>query len=679
MKIYPSDKIRNVAVVAHQGAGKTSLVEAMVYATGATSRLGKVDDGNTVSDYFPEEIKRKLTVNTSLVSCEWKDHKINLLDTPGFTDFFGEVEGSLRVADSLLMVLDAVAGVEVSTELIWEQADQQQIPIIAYINKMDRENADYYKALEGMQNILSRHIIPLHLPIGKESSFNGFVDLLEGKAYQYDDKGKSTSIDIPADMAADVEKYRGDLIEAAAEGDDDYIMKYLDGEELTLDEIRRGLTLGVAAGKVVPVMCGSALKNIGANKLLGALIHNTPSPLYKLSDPDLAAKPVGALVFKTMADPFVGKLNFFKVYQGKMQGDATLYNPNKDAEEKVGQLYTMQGKNQIQLSEVGLGDIGVVAKLSVTSTGDTLTTKDSDLVLDGIEFSEPMYKVAIAPKTKGDEDKLGNAIARLLEEDPTLRYEKNVETHQTTLTGLGEAHINIVIERLQRKFGVEVYVTDLKIPYRETIRGTAHNVEGKHKKQSGGHGQYGHVIVDMEPCDQDFVFEEKIFGGSVPKQYIPAVEKGFRESLEEGILAGYPVSNIKVTLLDGSYHDVDSSEMAFKIAANLAFKKACEMAKPVLLEPVMDVDILVPDQFMGDIMGDMNSRGGRIMGMEKQGKLQLIKAQAPLSEMLRYSIDLKSITQGRGKFTMNFSRYDEVPAQNASKIIAAAKEEKEKE
>lgn len=677
MKIYPSDKVRNVAVVAHQGAGKTSLTEAMLYATGAINRLGKVDDGNTVADYFPEEIKRKLTVNTSLVACEWKDHKINLLDVPGFTDFFGEVESALRVADSLLMVVDAVAGAEVSTELIWELADEKGIPIIAYINKMDRENADFYKSMESMQEKLSRHIFPLHLPIGKEASFNGFVDLLDKKAYKYDN-GKATEIDIPADMVADVEKYREAMVEVAAEGEDELIMKYLDGEELTLDEIRRGLTLAVASGKGVPILCGSALKNIGADKLLGALIHNTPSPLYKLNEAGLDKKAPGALVFKTMADPFVGKLNFFKVYQGVLKGDSTLYNPNKEVEEKVSQLYTMQGKNQLPVGEVALGDIGVVAKLAQTATGDTLTTKDSGLLFDGIDFSEPTFKVAIAPKSKGDEDKLGNAITRLLEEDPTLRYEKNVETHQTTLTGLGEAHINIVIERLQRKFGVEVMVEDLKIPYRETIRGSVTGIEGKHKKQSGGHGQYGHVIIDMEPCyDQDFIFEEKIFGGSVPKQYIPAVEKGIRESMVEGILAGYPVTNIKVTLTDGSYHDVDSSEMAFKIAANLAFRKACEQAKPVLLEPVMDVEIRVPDQFMGDIMGDMNSRGGRIMGMEKEGKLQLIKAQAPLSEMSRYSIDLKSITQGRGKFTMQFNRYDEVPAQNATKIIAAAKASQE--
>ncbi len=678
MKVYPSDKVRNVAIVAHQGAGKTSLTEAMIYATGATSRLGKVDDGNTVADYFPEEIKRKLTVNATLVACEWKDHKINLLDVPGFTDFFGEVEGALRVADSLLMVLDAVAGVEVSTELIWELADTKELPIIAYINKMDRENADYYKAIASMKEKLSRHVIPLHIPIGKEASFKGFVDLLDEVAYQYEN-GKAKEIAIPADMADDVAALREELVEAAAEGDDELIMKYLDGEALTLDEIRHGLTLAVASAKVVPVLCGSALKNIGADKLLSALIHNTPSPLYQLSEPGLNKKPVAALVYKTMADPFVGKLSFFKVYQGTMKGDTVLYNANKELEEKISQITTAQGKNQLPVPEVALGDIGIVAKLTQAATGDTLTTKDSGVLLEGVEFSEPTYKVAITPKSKGDEDKLGNAMTRLLEEDPTLRYEKNVETHQTTLTGLGEAHINIVIERLQRKFGVEVLTTDLRIPYRETIRGTAVDVEGKHKKQSGGHGQYGHVVITMEPCEEDFVFEEKIFGGSVPKQYIPAVEKGIRESMVEGILAGYPVSNIKVTLTFGSYHDVDSSEMAFKIAANLAFKKACEQAKPILLEPVMDVEILVPDQFMGDIMGDMNSRGGRIMGMEKQGKLQLIKAQAPLSEMSRYSIDLKSITQGRGKFTMRFSRYDEVPAQNAAKIIAAAKAEKEKE
>lgn len=678
MKVYPSDKIRNIGIVAHQGAGKTSLTEALVYSTGATTRLGKVEDGNTVADYHPEELKRKSTVNTSLVACEWRDHKINILDVPGFSDFFGEVVSTLRVADCLVMVVDAVAGVEVSTEIIWELADEQNIPTIGFINKLDRENADFKKAFDSMQAALTRQIVPIQLPIGKEDGFNGIVDLISQKAYKYDN-GKATEIPVPDDMKADIEHYREMMIEAAAEGDDEITMKYLDGEELTDDEIILGLKEGVKSAKVVPVVCGCATKNIGADKLFDILVDYAPSPLGKLDAAAASAAPA-ALVFKTLADPYVGRISMFKVYSGKIKGDTAMFNANKKVEEKIAQISTMQGKTAIALPEVNLGDIATVSKLANTVTGDTLTTKDSGIVLDGIDFPEPTLMMAIVPRTKGDEDKLGNAINRLLEEDPTLRYEKNAETKQTVLTGMGEAHLNIVIGRLASKFGVEVDPVDMKVPYRESIRGSAKMVEGKHKKQSGGHGQYGHVKIDIEyDPENEFSFEEKIFGGAVPKQYIPAVEKGMREAMAEGVLAGFPATNIKITLVDGSYHDVDSSEMAFKIAANLAFKKGCEQAKPILLEPIMDVDILVPDQFMGDIMGDMNTKRGRIMGMEQQGKRQLIHAQAPLAEMYRYAIDLKSITQGRGKFTMKFAKYEEVPANIAEKVIAAAKAEKENE
>lgn len=678
MKVYPSEKIRNVGIVAHQGAGKTSLTEALIHATGATSRLGKIEDGNTIADYHPEELKRKSTVNTSLVACEWQDNKINILDVPGFSDFFGEVVSTLRVADCLVMVLDAVAGVEVSTEIIWEQADEKNIPMIAFINRMDKENADFYKALASMKSDLTRQIVPVQLPIGAEDSFSGMVDLIEMKAYKYDN-GKASEIPVPEDMSADIEHYREMMIEAAAEGDDDITMKYLDGEELTHDEIVLGLQEGVKSGKVVPVACGCATKSIGADKLLDVLIKYAPAPLVFMDEAAASAAPA-ALVFKTMADAYVGRISMFKVMSGKMKGDQIMFNANKEVDEKVAQLSTMQGKNVIQVSEVSLGDIATVGKLSSTVTGDTLTTKDSGILLEGIDFPEPNLAMAIVPRTKGDEDKLGNAISRLLEEDPTLRYEKNAETKQTVITGMGEAHLNIVISRLSNKFSVEVDSVEVKVPYRESIRGTAQSVEGKHKKQSGGHGQYGHVKIDIayEP-EEEFIFEEKIFGGSVPKQYIPAVEKGMREAMVEGVLAGFPATNIRITLVDGSYHDVDSSEMAFKIAANMAFKKACEQAKPILLEPIMDVEILVPDQFMGDIMGDMNTKRGRILGMEQKGNRQMIHAQAPVSEMHRYAIDLKSITQGRGKFSMQFNRYEEVPANIAEKVIAAAKAEKEAE
>jgi len=678
MKLYPSAKIRNVGIVGHQGSGKTSLTEALVFNTGVTTRLGKVEDGNTVADYHPEELKRKSTVNTSLVACEWREHKINVLDVPGFSDFFGEVASTLRVADSLVMVLDAVGGVEVSTELIWEQADNQEIPLIGFINKLDRENADFSRTLDNMQSKLTRQIVPVQLPIGKEAGFSGLVDLISLKAYKYEN-GKSAEIPIPGDIQAEVEHYREMMIEAAAEGDDEITLKYLDGEALTDEEIIRGLKEGVKQAKVVPVLAGSATRNIGADKLFDLLVDYAPDPLAKLPA-DAAKAPTAVLVFKTLADQFVGRISLFKVFSGSIKGDCTLYNANKEVDEKVAQLSTLQGKTAIPLPEFQLGDIGTVSKLTATVTGDTLTTKDSGIVLDGIDFPEPTLTVAIVPRTKADEDKLGNAINRILEEDPCLRYEKKAETRQTLITGVGEAHLNIVIDRLSRKYGAEVDQVEMKVPYRESIRGAAKDVEGKHKKQSGGHGQYGHVKIDIayDP-DNEFLFEEKIFGGAVPKQYIPAVEKGMRESMAEGVLAGFPATNIHITLVDGSYHEVDSSEMAFKIAANLAFKRACEQAKPILLEPVMDVDILVPDQFMGDIMGDMNTKRGRIMGMEKQGSRQLIHAQAPLSEMNRYSIDLKSITQGRGKFTMKFARYEEVPANIAEKVIAAAKAEKESE
>ena len=675
MKVYPTSQIRNVGLVAHQGAGKTSLAEALIFNTSAVNRLGKVDDGNTVADYHPEELKRKSTVNMSLLACEWRDNKVNVLDVPGFSDFFGEVSSVLRVADSLVMVIDAVAGVEVSTEIVWEAADESSIPLIAFVNKMDRENADFFKALDSMNNSLTRQIVPVQIPIGKESDFKGMVDLISQKAYQYEN-GKAKEIPIPADLQADIEHYREMMIEAAAEGDDEITLKFLEGEELTDAEIIAGLKAGITNAKVVPVLCGSATNNIGADQLLDFIVDYAPNPLDR-QDAAAATGPTAALVFKTMADQFVGRISMFKVYSGNIKGDTLLYNANKEVDEKVAQVSTMQGKNVINLPEFNLGDIGIVSKLAVTATGDTLTTKDSEIKLEGVAFPAPTLMVAIVPKSKGDEDKLGTAIKRLLEEDPTLFYEKNAETRQIVVTGMGEAHLNIIIDRLQRKFGVEVDTAELRVPYRETIRGSAKTVEGKHKKQSGGSGQYGHVKIDIEPdFENDFTFEEKIFGGSVPKQYIPAVEKGMRESLTEGVLAGFPVSNIKVTLVDGSYHDVDSNEMAFKIAAHLAFKKACEQAKPLLLEPVMNVDILVPDQYMGDIMGDMNTKRGRIMGMEKQGSRQLIRAQAPLSEMHRYAIDLRSITQGRGQFTMEFAKYEEVPANITEKVVAQAKAEK---
>lgn len=679
MKVYDSGKIRNVGIVAHGGAGKTSLTEALLFNVGAITRLGKVDDGNTTTDYLPEEIKRKLTINTAMAPIEWRDCKINFLDTPGYADFIADVKGTLRVVDSLIFTVCAVSGVEVQTDIIWNYADQANLPRLVFINKMDRENANFYNVLDQLNQVFSgKHIVPVFLPIGAENTFEGVIDVLTMKALKFDGSaGKYTEMDIPANYADDASTYRMSLIEAAAEGDDEILMKYLDGEELSLEEIKTGLKAGIKEGKVVPVLCGSALKNIGITPILDVVYEYLPSPLDRSStDKDLCGAPLGALIFKTVADPYVGKISFLRIFEGVLKADSTVYNANKESEEKISQLFIMTGKNQQSVTELRSGDIGAVTKLQVTTTGDTLTVKNNPCLLEGIDFPVPTLTVAIQPKSKGDEDKLGNAISRLLEEDTTLRLEKNVETKETLLTGMGEMHIDIILERLQRKFGVEVTMSNPKVPYRETIKSAVTKIEGKHKKQSGGHGQYGHVFIDLAPSASDFEFEETIFGGSVPKQYIPAVEKGIREAMNEGILAGYPVTNFKVTLTDGSYHPVDSSEMAFKIAAALAFRKALEKAKPVLLEPYMQVEVTVPEQFMGDIIGDFNSKRGRILGMEPHNKMQVIHAVAPLSEMYRYAIDLKAITQGRGSFTMSFAQYEEVPQNIAEKIIEAAKVEK---
>lgn len=681
MKVYQTELIRNVAIVAHGGAGKTSLAEAIMFNSGVTKRIGRVEDGNTVTDYHPEEIKRQVTINTSLAPCDWKGKKLNFIDTPGYADFIGDVKGALRVTETVLMVVCAVSGVEVQTEVIWEDAIERGMAKVAFINKMDRENANFSKVIGGMKEKLAGKIVPVQMPIGAEDSFVGVIDLLKMKAIKYNPDGSIGQEDaVPSEYLDQANSFRGELIEAAAEGDDELLMKYLEGEELAQEEIVEGLKKAIKSGEVVPVLCGSATKNIGVVGLLDFVAEFLPSPadVAGVSGAEMEKQPPSALIFKTLADPYVGKVSYLRVYSGIFKGDTTFYNPNKEVDEKVGQVFILQGKNQTGVPELRPGDIGAVTKLQQTITGDTLTTKQNTVTLEGIKFPEPSLTVAIRPKSKGDEDKLGNAIARLLEEDTTLRLTKNVETKETLLTGMGELHLDIIIERLSRKFGVEVERSHPKVPYRETIKSSVARVEGKHKKQSGGHGQYGHVFIDAAPLqEKEFEFAETIFGGSVPRQYIPAVEKGVREAMTEGILAGYPVTNIKITLVDGSYHTVDSSEMAFKIAAGLAFRKAMEQAKPVLLEPIMNVEIRVPEQFMGDIMGDLNGKRGRILGMEPQGKQQVIKAQAPLSEMYRYAIDLKSITQGRGSFSMEFAQYEEVPAHIAEKIIEAAKQEKE--
>lgn len=678
MKEYPTSKIRNIAIVGHGGTGKTSLVEAMIFNTGVLKRLGKVDDGNTVSDFQPEEIKKQITISSAIVPCEYRDHKINLLDTPGYADFYFEVIGALNVADSMLVVLSATAGVEVQTEIVWR--DFPDIPKIAFINKMDRENADYYKSLNEMKDTFSDNIVPVQLPIGAEQDFKGVVDLIKMKALLIENgSGKITEADIPADMLDEANNYREELVEAAAEADDDLLTKYLEGEELSNEEILVGIKAAAVKGSAVFVFCGAALPNMGATPVMDFMVDCMASPDQSqlAAGKDIENDPLVAHVFKTIADPYIGRITLFRIISGKLKSESVVYNANKEKDERIAQLLIMTGKEQAQVAEMHPGDIGALAKLSVTVTGDTLATKGNPVIIDPIVFPDPTFSVAIEPKSKKDEDKLSGAIGRILEEDPTIVVEKNIETKQTILKTMGDTHLEIIQEKLAKKYGVEVVSKEMKIPYRETIRANV-KVEGKHKKQSGGAGQYGHVWIEFEPyADGDFAFDEKVFGGSVPRQYFPAVEKGLLEAIEEGVLAGYPVTNIKATLYDGSYHAVDSSEIAFKMAAKLAFRKGMESARPVLLEPIVNAEIEVPDQYMGDIIGDLNSKRGRVQGMEPSGSMQVIKAQVPLAEMARYTIDLKSMTQGRGKYRMEISHYEEVPGQNADKIIEKARIEKE--
>jgi len=693
MKEYKYDRIRNVAFVAHGGAGKTSLTEAMLYNSGAISRLGKVEDGTTTTDFEPEEIKRKISINAALAPYEWKDYKINVLDTPGYSDFVAEVRGALRAGDGALLVLCAASGVEVEAEKAWEYLSEKGMPRLAFINKMDRENANFFNALNMMVEQFGTGVVPVQIPIGAEHDFQGIVDLIEQKAYF--GQGNQTKIgEIPADLLDNVETYRLQLMEAAAEHDDELLIKYLDGVELSETEIQAGLMLGVAAGKITPVFCGSAAKNIGVTHLMDAMTSILPSPgsvqpmvgKHPTSGEELIRKtdesePFSALVFKTTADPFVGKVSFLRVFSGTLKPDSSVYNASKDKTERIGNLFTMRGKHQEMVPMVKAGDIAAVAKLQDVATGDTLAEKDRPIMFEPIDLPKPMYMASVEVKNKGDEDKLGHGLQRLLEEDPTLKLQKNVETGQLLLYGIGDVHLDVTMERLKRKFGIDVKLGLPKVPYRETIR-AAVKVEGKHKKQSGGHGQYGHVWLRLEPLPpgKNFEFAEEIFGGAVPRQYVPAVEKGARDTMQNGVLAGYPMVDIRVVLYDGSYHNVDSSEMAFKIATNMALKKGTLQAKTVLLEPVYHVEVIVPEAFMGDIIGDFNSKRGRILGMEPIGNGKgIVRAQAPLAELFRYAIDLKSLTQGRGVFNMDFTQYEDVPQRIADGVISAYQKAREEQ
>lgn len=692
MKSYKSDMIRNVGLIGHSGSGKTSLAEAMLYNSGAIDRLGKIDDGNTVCDYDPEEIKRKISISTSIAPCEWKNIKINLLDTPGYFDFVGEVKSTLRVVENAVIVTCAVSGVEVGTEQVFKYAKEAGIPCIFFINKMDRENANFNKVMEQIRELFGTKAVPFQLPIGSEANFKGVVDIVAQKAYTFDGKGVK-ECPIPDELKDEMESYRAMIMEAVAETDDELLMKYLEGEELTEDEMQKGLRIGVRKGDIYPILCGSSLTNKGISLLMDIIVNFAASPEDRPdeiatkpgSNEEVAIKckasePFSALVFKTLADPYVGKLTMFKVLSGSLKSDSQVYNVTQEQTEKFGQIYVLKGKKQENITEVYAGDIAAVAKLQNTSTNDTLATKENPVVFKPIEFPKPVLTLAAVPKSSGDEDKISSGLTRLMEEDKTFEVTKNNETGQLLVSGMGEIHLEVLSAKLANKFGSEVVLSTPTVPYRETIRGTT-KVEGKHKKQSGGRGQYGHVWLELQPIEieKEFEFEDKIFGGVVPKQYVPAVEKGIREALKEGVLAGYPMVGVKAILYDGSYHPVDSSEMAFKIAASMAFKKGAVQSKPVLLEPIMDVTVVVPDSYMGDIIGDLNKRRGRVLGMEPKDGMQHIKAQVPMAEMFRYATDLRSMTQGRGSFTSTFSHYEEVPAMIAEKVIAEAQKNKEKE
>ncbi len=669
MKDFETGRIRNIGMVAHSGAGKTSLVEAMLFLTGATTRLGRVEDGTTTGDYHPEEISRRMTIHAKPVPCIWRDVKLNMVDTPGYSDFIGEVRGVLRVVDAALFVVSAVDGVEVQTEIIWDLAGQTKMPRAVFINKMDRENANFYRVLDELKEKFGANFVPFQVPIGSESSFSGYVDIMAQKAFTFGSDGKPREAPVPGDLAGQMAEFREKLLETAAEADDELLAKYLEGEELTVEEVRTGLQKGMENSSYVPVLCGSATRSVGVAALMDVMVDFFPAPRVE-------GNRLAALVFKTLADPYVGKMNFIRVFGGRLKADSPLYNSTREKGEKIGQIFYVRGKSQVAATEVPAGDLAVLVKLQDTGTADTLCDKEKPVVLAGIEFPVPTLSVAMEPKSKGDEDKLGNAVARLLEEDQCVRVEKNVETKETLLTGMGEMHLDIMVDRLKRKYAVEVVTKTPRVPYRETIRQEV-KVEGKHKKQTGGHGQYGHVWLRLEPSAERFVFGEELFGGSVPKNYVPAVEKGVREAMADGVLAGYPVTGVKVVLYDGSYHPVDSSEMAFKIAAGMAFKKGSLAAKPALLEPIVNVEVHVPEPAMGDVISDFNTRRGRVLGMEAAGKDSVVKASVPMTEMYRYTIDLKSMTQGKGSFTMAFSSYEEVPGRIAEDIIKKAKAETE--
>jgi elongation factor G len=696
MKKYEPDAIRNVGIFSHGGEGKTSIVEAMLFLAGENTRLGSVNDGTSLMDYEPEEIERKATISSSLACFEWGKSKINLLDTPGDDNFISDAKLCMRVVDGAIVVVSAVSGVKVQTEKVWQYANEFSVPVSLFVNKVDRERADFGRTVEDLQkNLADKTVLVIQIPMGAEENFKGVIDLLSMKAYVYkkDLSGSFDIVDIPPEYLDEAKKYREKLVETAVEMDDEVMERYLNGDEITDEEVEKCLRTGVWERKIAPVTCGSAAMNIGINVLLDNVVKYFPPPTYrkeveginiktgdKMTREMSAGQPFSALIFKTFTDPFAGKLTLFRVYSGEIHPDMTVLNVTKDEKERIGQIFYLVGKKQKPAGFASAGDIAVVAKLKEAGTGDTLCDEKSPIRYENVKLAPPVISFSLHPKAKGDEDKLNTSLAKLIEEDQTIKYSRDEQTKEFLLSGMGQVHIEVIVEKMKRKFGVEVDLHEPKVPYKETIKGTT-KVQGKYKKQSGGKGQYGDTWLEMSPLPKGsgFEFADKVVGGSVPRQYIPAVEKGIVEAMNQGMLAGFPVVDFRVALYDGSYHDVDSSEMAFKIAASMGFKKGLEQCKPVLLEPIMKMEVIVPDEHMGDIMGDMNSRRGKIIGVESSGNNQVVKAAVPMAEVLRYAPDLRSMTGGRGTFTMEFDHYEEVPAHISEKIIEAARKEKEQQ
>jgi elongation factor G len=695
-KDFERTHVRNVGLLSHSGGGKTSLAEAILFDTGEISRLGAVNDGTTTMDFDPDETKRHISLNSAFGFCEWKRHRITLLDTPGAANFITDTYSALRVMDAAIVLISAESGVKAQTERVWQWADQYDLPRLVLMNEMDHERANFAQALAVTQKVFDNKLVPVHIPLGEGTNFRGVIDLLHMRAVMYrnDLSASVEEVDIPESHQEQAHEYRSQLVERAAESDDALLEKYLEQGELSVEELTAALRAATLRGDLAPLAVGSALRNMGIQPLLDLVVDFLPSPLERpatqgtrprgtdvVERKPSETEPLSALVFKTIADPFAGKLTLFRVFSGQLTSDSTVYNATRDERERIGQIFMLQGKGQTPVGAASVGDIVAVAKLKVTATGDTLTDEKDPIVLPAIEFPRPSISFAVEPKSKADEEKVSQGLARLMEEDPTLHLSRDPQTREMLVSGLGEQHLEVVVDRLRRKFGCDVEMKTPRVPYKETVRSST-KVQGRYKRQSGGRGQYGDCWLEIEPLARSsgFEFVDKIVGGVIPRNYIPSVEKGVQEAMERGPLAGYPVVDMKVTVYDGSFHPVDSSDMAFKIAGSMGFKKGVIQADPVLLEPIMTMEITVPEETMGDVIGDLNARRGRVLGMDGVGNTKALRAQVPMAEVLRYASNLRSMTGGRGNFTMEFSHYEEVPPHLADRIIAeAAREKEEKE